>query len=336
MILIDAIFINNGGGKILLDYLIQSITNSNIDAYYLLDTRIKGKHPYIDPCRVKYLPGNIFTRHIFYKNNISSFSSVLCFGNLPPSIKLRAKVYTYFHQPLYLKTPREISFYDKFKIKLKKNVLSKITNNSDVWLVQSSYIKDSLSLEFNICPNKVEIIPFYPPIILSNDHYDRVANSFFYVSNASIHKNHIRLINSFCKFYDNYKIGKLTLTVSDDCVEIKSIIDKKIQNGYPINNIGFIDRKELHKYYFRSEFLIFPSLTESFGLGLIEAIDCGCNIIASDLPYTFEVCKPSIIFDPLNEDSIYESLVNSTDKNAFQKSTPIIKNKINELINLLK
>ena len=43
MILFDAVFINNGGGKILLDYLIDEIEKQNIELTYLLRCPYKRK-----------------------------------------------------------------------------------------------------------------------------------------------------------------------------------------------------------------------------------------------------------------------------------------------------
>ena len=37
MILIDALYINNGGGKVLLDYLVEHLEVTNLPIYYLLD-----------------------------------------------------------------------------------------------------------------------------------------------------------------------------------------------------------------------------------------------------------------------------------------------------------
>ena len=54
MILVDALYINNGGGKILLDYLILKLNESSLDVYYLLDDRIIGNHPEINPEKIKY------------------------------------------------------------------------------------------------------------------------------------------------------------------------------------------------------------------------------------------------------------------------------------------
>ena len=47
MILVDAIYINNSGGKILLDYLIINLEKSNTKILYLLDTRVINKIPSI-------------------------------------------------------------------------------------------------------------------------------------------------------------------------------------------------------------------------------------------------------------------------------------------------
>ena len=46
MLLIDAIYINTGGGKILLDYLIEELEKTDKQIFYLLDKRIE-KEKYV-------------------------------------------------------------------------------------------------------------------------------------------------------------------------------------------------------------------------------------------------------------------------------------------------
>jgi len=336
MILIDALYINNGGGKILLDYLISELNKTELDIYFLLDERIAKNHPEINSNRVKYLKGSILRRFIFYKRNRKKFSKVLCFGNLPPNIRLNSEVLTYFHQPMYLDIPKEFSLLDRLIFKLKVCVLKYIANNSDYWLVQSNLIKEKLQQNFNFESNTIKILPFYPQFDPVNLEFKREINTYFYVSNATPHKNHKKLINVFCSFYDKYKKGELTVTVSDSYPEVIKLINEKIKEGYPIVNIGFVNRIELQKKYLTSEFLIFPSLAESFGLGLIEAIECGCKVIAADLPYTYEVCDPTLIFNPINKDSIFDAFKNSLNKQNLKSSLPRIQNNINQIISLLK
>ena len=114
MILIDAIYINNRGGKILLDYLIEVCEKKGLEVHYLLDARVQNVHPKIIANKVTYLMGSMLKRHQFYLKNRKSFSKVLCFGNFPPPIRLNAKVYTYFHQKFFLEIPSEIPFKQKF------------------------------------------------------------------------------------------------------------------------------------------------------------------------------------------------------------------------------
>jgi len=185
--------------------------------------------------------------------------------------------------------------------------------------------------------NKIEIIPFYKSFKKNEDigNIEKIPNSFLYVSNAYPNKNHLRLIDAFCNFYDKYKKGKLIVTVSDNFTEVKNFINIKIAQNYPIENLGYVSQEALVKYYKQSEFIIFPSTSESFGLGLIEGIEFDCKIIGANLPYTYAVCEPSIVFNPLNIESIEESFnyaVHNKVKNSILKA----ENCISKLINLLK
>lgn len=336
MILIDALYINNGGGKVLLDYLILELRKSNMEVHFLLDDRIVGNHPQIRPDRVEYLKGSFVKRHLFYLKNKNRFTKVLCFGNLPPSIKIDAEVLTYFHQPMYLDVPNGFSLVEELKFKFKIAVLRQISINTDFWLVQSDFIKKKMLLKFDFNPQNVKVLPFYPEFEPLHLTVVREKNTFIYVSNASPHKNHKILIEVFCDFYDQYAKGKLIVTVNDSYPEVVQFLNEKLNEGYPIENIGFVDRLTLQKKYLSSEFLIFPSLAESFGLGLIEAVECGCKVIGADLPYTYEVCKPTLVFNPLEKDSIFTAFENSLNCKNMKASLPRIQNNICQIISLLK
>lgn len=335
MILIDALHINNGGGKVLLDYLIAEIEKKQLKVHYLLDNRIKNNVPEISKLnKITFLEGSFFKRYHFYNQNKNEFSKIFCFGNLPPTIKLNTQVYTYFQLLIYLNIPKEFSFIDQVKFRLKRLILKNIAKNTNYWIVQSHLVKEKLSEKFHFDPNDIIILPFYPQFgVVESPVRERL--TYLYVSNANPHKNHSRLIEVFCQFYDKYNLGKLIVTVNEDYQTIINLIKDKQKLGYPIKNIGFVGRDELHSQYLSSEFLIFPSLTESFGLGLIEAIECGCKVIGADLPYTYQVCEPSIVFNPLDDESFMQAFESSLDENV-KISVPKIKNNINELINILE
>ncbi|MDQ1095125.1 MULTISPECIES: glycosyltransferase [Chryseobacterium] len=333
-ILIDALYINDSGGKILLDFLIQKLEKSDRKVFYLLDKRLEGQNIKIKAeNKLVFLKASLYNRRLFYTTNRKLFSTVLCFGNLPPNIRLKAKVYTYFHQQLYILLPETASLKQRISFFLKRTVLKFFSVNTDYWLLQTDLIKTNFEKKFNIAPSKVLVYPFYPQFN-AGFKAERKSLSYVYISNAPAHKNHIRLINAFCTFYDEYKLGTLTLTVSKEFPELLALIEEKITQKYPIRNLGFIERSELSKVYQESEYLIYPSLAESFGLGLVEAIENGCKVIGADLPYTFAVCTPSLTFNPFDEKSISQALSLSLKKNTIP-SVAKVSNRIDELISLL-
>ena len=56
--------------------------------------------------------------------------------------------------------------------------------------------------------------------------------------------------------------------------------------------------------------MVFPSLTESFGLGLVESMMAKCPVAAADLPYAHEVCgDAAVYFNPNNSESIANTII---------------------------
>lgn len=334
MILIDATYINMGGAKVLLEYLIQEIEMEDIDVYYLLDNRCI-ENIKVTPKKYEYIHPSFLNRLKFYIKNRNKFSSVLCFGNIPPPIRLKSKVYTYFHQLLYVEIPESFTIKSKLIFNLKIQVLKLLKNNTDFWFVQSSIVNIKLKEKFNLNKNSIINLPFYPPFDNKNTKFKRESNTYVYVSHASEHKNHRRLIESFSNFYKKTKKGKLFLTISEEHSDIFNLIVEKQKDGINIININFISRDKLDSIYQVCEYAIYPSIAESFGLGIIEALENGCKIIASDLPYTYAVCSPSITFNPYDVDSIAQAFNNSIIKNELP-STLKVKNQIKDLILFLK
>lgn len=335
MILFDSLYINNGGGKVLLDFLIHNLEKTELNVYYLVDARVKNNIPRIkNSNKVKFLEATVLNRTTFYLTHRNEFNLVFCFGNIPPFFHCNAEVLTYFHNLLYINNPVSLKLSDKFKLELKKIVLIFTKNNTSFWIVQSKLIGDKLKSKFNIPSNQIKILPFYDNIQYTNIRINREKGTYIYISNGNPHKNHEKLIEAFSSFYDKYRKGVLLLTVSDEHSEVCGLVSNKIRSGYPIINLGVIDRKTIQQYCLKSEFLIYPSLTESFGLGIIEAIECGCNVLGADLPYMYEVCEPSLVFDPTKTISIFRAIEKSY-LEEVNHTIPKIQNNINELLNLL-
>jgi glycosyltransferase involved in cell wall biosynthesis len=126
---------------------------------------------------------------------------------------------------------------------------------------------------------------------------------------------------------------KLHLTVPLDCPFVDTI--KKAQKeGVNVVNHGIIPFEQVIELYRVSKAIVYPSHNESLGLGVVEAIEAGCDVIGSNLPFLHSICKPSGTFNPYIPESIAEA-IKEYEKGNGTKSQLLINNQINDLINLL-
>ena len=143
MILIDSLYINNSGGKVLLDYLVQELEKSSDQYFYLFDHRCINDFQSIPNSRKVFMPGSLIKRHRFYAKNRAKFSKIFCFGNLPPTISLDVPVYTYLQQRLFIDDIYlDFSMKQQVILKIKRWVFSKLITNSNLFIVQSKSMQN--------------------------------------------------------------------------------------------------------------------------------------------------------------------------------------------------
>ena len=331
MILIDAVYINVTGGKILLDLLIDELENQDLEIFYLLDYRIIDSHPIIaKKNQIKYLKGSLINRLIFYKKYGKNFNKILCFGNFPPPIKLDATVYTYFQNVLLAKNKFiSITWF------LKRIIFTIYAKNTNFWVVQTPSVEKLLKnyLKLN---KSILIFPFFKEFNVNHKNDKKLINpkkgiNFLYVSSAEYYKNHKNLIKAFIKYNNINKLSTLTLTVSEDYQEVCKLINNSVDDGVKIINKGFINKELLINEYEQADVFIFPSSYESFGLGLVEALQFNLIVLASNLDYVFDVITPSGTFNPNDVNSIYKSMIDYETFNK-RKSKIIVKNSLKEMV----
>jgi glycosyltransferase involved in cell wall biosynthesis len=63
--------------------------------------------------------------------------------------------------------------------------------------------------------------------------------------------------------------------------------------------LGRVNDEDLARLYTMAGALLFPSRYEGFGLPVVEALACGADVIASDIPAIREASSPSVfLYDP--------------------------------------
>ncbi len=135
---------------------------------------------------------------------------------------------------------------------------------------------------------------------------------FFFLGNTDPKKNTKGTLKAFSDFikrsgsdyrlvmldYDRNELDKLLIEIGD-----KSLIDRIILTGYVVNT-------DLPAIYCQSEVFLYPSLRESFGIPMLEAMACGVPVITSNTSSMPEVAgDAACIIDPFKPEEITEAMI---------------------------
>ncbi len=73
----------------------------------------------------------------------------------------------------------------------------------------------------------------------------------------------------------------------------------------PALYVGRVTDGQLHALYQAASCFVFPSLYEGFGLPAVEAMACGCPVVAAEIPSLQEVCADAAVYaDPDEPEAI--------------------------------
>jgi glycosyltransferase involved in cell wall biosynthesis len=184
---------------------------------------------------------------------------------------------------------------------------------------------------------KIEVLPFFnmpdqiePVSICKN------LNSFIYPSTGLSHKNHAVLLKAWDLLFQEGYNFELHLTISESDIKLIRNINNLKSRGLNIINHGIITDPELLTLYKMTEYLVYPSLNESFGLPLLEAVQQNCMIITADLPYSREAVIPTSVFNPYRPSSLKSAILQTISHKGIEKKSMIItENKIDSFIELI-
>ncbi|MFH0979606.1 MAG: glycosyltransferase family 1 protein [Candidatus Roizmanbacteria bacterium] len=147
---------------------------------------------------------------------------------------------------------------------------------------------------------------------------------FIYVGNFYPHKNVEKLIEAFSRIKTDHK---LILLGPDDYFSSKIVHYINIMKS--TNNIVLIknpSQEDLIFFYKKTKALIHPSLSEGFGLPLVEAAYFNCPIIASNIEVFKELLGENYIsFNPNDSFDITKKINFFLEKNPKFKYDKIIK-----------
>ena len=140
-----------------------------------------------------------------------------------------------------------------------------------------------------------------------------------YISEYSDYKNLTTLLKALLilrqKGEDNLRLVSSGDPSQFPEVEISSRETDRALAGHPsvashITFTGAIPYVEVARFYAESDIFVFPSLAESFGHPLVEAMAMGLPIVASDISICREICGESAVyFNPVEPAELAEQIV---------------------------
>ncbi len=135
-------------------------------------------------------------------------------------------------------------------------------------------------------------------------------------------KNHARLIAAFERFKAaTHSSWQLVLCGSDwHGAEVIHRLIRQSPYASEIQVMGFVPDDEVAPWYRAASALVYPSLFEGFGLPPLEAMACGCPVLASSIGAVSEVCgNAAILVEPHRVENLAEGLSRMANDPALRK-----------------
>jgi len=191
--------------------------------------------------------------------------------------------------------------------------------HADIVIVSSNSVKNELCEE-TTCPlDKVHVIPLGVEPKYFNHEPDEANRKLnlperfaLFIGGLDPRKNLARTIEAYAIAAKDSELPMLVVAgkIADDknIREIESRIEA-LGLGDKIVFTGFVSNELLPSLYAAAEFLLFPSLSEGFGLPVIEAMAAGSPVLTSNISSMPEVAGDcAILIEPYSIESIADGI----------------------------
>lgn len=219
------------------------------------------------------------------------------FCNVGPIIGKRQILFIHDAQ-IYI-SPESYSFCFRRWYRLAQPLLAR---RASLLFTVSDYSKNRLE--------KVRVFPKGKAQVIPNgvDHMNRISaddsilgryqlsseNYFLAMGSVIKHKNLICILNAIAACSSE---APRLVVVGGNVSEISTVFASSISERVLL--LGRVSDEELKALYIHSKAFLFPSITEGFGLPPLEAMHCGCPVIASTSGAMSEVCGDTVRYvDP--------------------------------------
>ena len=245
-----------------------------------------------------------------------------CTSNTAPLRAAMPLVVT-LHDIIYLESIslfKKGTWYQKLGNMYRRFIVPRVVKNSERIITVSKFEKNRIGNFFGFEENDPRLVAIYNGV---SEHFRKIDDQkelkrvkelyglpdrfLFFLGNTDPKKNTKGTLQAFSNYikktgddlylvmldYEQKELERLLLEIGD-----KDLINRIILTGYVINT-------DLPAIYNQCELFLYPSLRESFGIPMLEAMKCGTPVITSTTSSMPEVSGgAAYLVDPFNPDEI--------------------------------
>jgi len=193
------------------------------------------------------------------------------------------------HDLSFLEYPQAFSL--RVRVMLRTLIPGSIARATRVIAV-SEFTRQDVARRYGVSPEKIAVTPLAPaPGFFRLPQHEQLLPGgvrepyILAVGNLEPRKNLARLLDAFAMLVKDRGFTGVLVLVGQPARNSNALRETAKVRGIESRVIftGFVPQPELNQLYNRAAMFVYPSLYEGFGLPPIEAMACGCPVVASNL-----------------------------------------------------
>jgi glycosyltransferase involved in cell wall biosynthesis len=288
--------------------------------------------------RVKTLGGNFFADFEQISLPLAAKSEKLdllhCTGNTTPYFSPVPVVQT-LHDIIFMDPiPRNDNLYQRVGNHYRRRLVPLVTPRSESVITVSQYEKERIISRLSIDEKRIEVV------------YNGINSRHFKICDCPKERIRVKLTyglpEKFILFLGNPSFRKNPTGVIEAYVMYASKVDNPLPLVTPglsqkyimheLKNLGanydpalfitpgYINEEDLPMVYGLSEVFLFPSLSEGFGMPVVEAMACGTPVITSKISSMPEIAgDAALLIDPFSAPTISDALMELLGNEEFRQ-----------------
>jgi glycosyltransferase involved in cell wall biosynthesis len=302
--------------------LINQLCREHPENTYILYVDQPDKNavlPGLDNCSVKFLtPSNfiiweqVILPYHLRKDNIDVLH---CVGNTGPIwFSRHTKMVLTIHDVMFFNNINVSGLYNFIGNMYRRHVVKRLIRKVSQIITVSHFSKKDIVKELGIDPDKIEVIwESYNEEYGKNKDLIPIENERYILCLGANdpRKNTNMIIEVFADLAKSDLVDKLVIVGFNSWQSSKAYklaVDKKLADKIVFKD--YISDNQLVNYYKFASLFLYVSLYEGFGIPPLDAMACGCPVVASDVTSIPEIVgEAGLLVSPYSKDEIYNACV---------------------------